>query len=168
MTEPKDDKPKRPRGRPRKIVPASEAVQAETKPADEPAPKRKNKPGAGRPRIAIDLEWVAAMAEIGCTAEEIAACYRQDGGRIGVSVDTIVRRFKEDHGINYADFIAQKKLVGHEKIRRKMHDRAMEGSDAMVIWLSKNRLGYSDKKEIAHDNAASGKLIVNLTTDKPG
>jgi len=108
------------------------------------------------------------MAEIGCTAEEIAACYRQDGGRIGVSVDTIVRRFKEDHGINYADFIAQKKLVGHEKIRRKMHDRAMEGSDAMVIWLSKNRLGYSDKKEIAHDNAASGKLIVNLTTDKPG
>ena len=87
---------------------------------------------------------------------------------MGLSVDTIVRRFKEDHGITFADFIAQKKLVGHEKIRRKMHDRALEGSDTMLVWISKNRLGYSDKKEIAHDNAASGKLIVNLTTDKPG
>ena len=178
MTEPKDDKPKRPRGRPRKIdsgivnhAPKVDSP-AIAKAADEKLEaklKRAKKEKPGPELMAIDWEWVDQMCIIDATAEEIAACYRDPvTKRLGIHPNTLVKACKRDHGVRLCDYLSEKRQIGKASLRRRQHQAAMDGNPALLIWLGKQRLRQTDKQEIAHDNAASGKLIVNLTTDKPG
>ena len=180
MTTEATEKPKRPRGRPRKIdsgivTSASKVDTARlAKAADEKLEanaekEQKTRQKPGPELISIDWEWVDQMCVIDATAEEIAACYRNpETNRLGIHPNTLVNACKRDHGIRLCDYLSEKRQIGKASLRRRQHQAAMDGNPALLIWLGKQRLGQTDKQEIAHDNAASGKLIVNLTTDKPG
>lgn len=87
----------------------------------------------GRPPIPIDDEQVEALAGINCTMEEIATV-------LGCSVDTISRRF--------AEAVKRGREQGRSSLRRYMWEKVKEGNVVMMIWLSKQILGYRDRTEI--------------------
>jgi len=92
----------------------------------------KNQPKKnGRHKLDIDPASVFELAKIHCTAEEIASvlkCHR----------DTIYARF--------SDVLRAGHEEGQMSLKRKMHEKAMSGDTQMLIWLSKQRLGYKDKQ----------------------
>ena len=85
----------------------------------------------GRPRKTIDPKLVIHLASIGHTIEEIAALC--DCGK-----DTIYRHF--------ASACEKGRKLAEGQIRRKQFERAMAGSDTMLIWLGKQMLGQRDKQ----------------------
>ena len=92
----------------------------------------------GRPRKPIDLERVEALASIGATQQEIAS-------DLGVSDETL-RRCK--------DFVAVYKRgmdKGCLSLRHKQFNLAKAGDKTMLVWLGKQLLGQSDKREIKAD-----------------
>ncbi len=93
-----------------------------------------DQPKTGRKRLVLDAEQIERLAAINCTNEEIAAV-------LNCSADTLVRR--------YADRIKKGKDLGKSSLRRKMWEAAQAGSIPMMIFLSKNLLGYADKVEQA-------------------
>jgi len=107
-----------------------------------------------RPKIVIDENLVYDLAKIHCTMEEIAAMCK-------CSVDTLERRF--------ADIIKKGKEEGKQSLRRKMFEKANEGNTTMMIWLSKQHLGMSDKIADLADKPAE-QTVINLKYrpgDKP-
>lgn len=85
-----------------------------------------------RPRKVIDEALLRKLAVIHCTQEEMASV-------VGVSVDTLHRR--------YAEQIKSGRDEGKMSLRRKMWELALSGNVSLLIWLSKNELGMSDKVE---------------------
>ena len=95
------------------------------------ANKTKNRKGAGRPKIIVDIEILKNLASIGCPDYEIASV-------LNVSARTLKR--------NYAEIIDQYKEKGKASLRKKMWDKAVKKDNTnMQIFLSKNYLGMSDK-----------------------
>lgn len=92
---------------------------------------KKNKPG--RPKKKIDERQIFELAKIHCTVEEISAV-------IGCHKDTIYARF--------SDALQRGHNAGQMSLKRKMHEKALSGNGdtSMLIWLSKQRLGYKDKQ----------------------
>lgn len=87
----------------------------------------------GRPACEIDEMKVFEMASYDCTVEEIAAHFR-------CSVPTIYERFSETLRIG--------KQAGRQKLRQNMERKACEGGPgdtSLLIWLSKQRLGYRER-----------------------
>lgn len=86
-------------------------------------------PGSGRPLKEINEDQVYRLALIHCTIPEIAST-------LDCGISTIKDRFSA---------VLQR---GHEEgqmsLKRKMHEVAMAGDTKMLIWLSKQRLGYKD------------------------
>lgn len=101
----------------------------------------------GRPPMELDEETIKKLASIQCTQEEIAYI-------MGCSVDTIHNRF--------SDIIKEAQAHGKMSLRRHMWKKVQDGNVTMMIWLSKQYLGMSEKKEITHDTQDS-KLVINLT-----
>jgi hypothetical protein len=64
----------------------------------------KGDPQGGRPRIEIDMELLANMVGIQCTATECA-------GVLNVSEDTLDRRLKEETGEGFAEFYKKHSVV---------------------------------------------------------
>lgn len=97
----------------------------------------KNK--GGRPLKQIDGELVRKLANIHCTVREI-------GSIVGCHEDTIYERFSE--------VLQQGQDEGKMSLKRKMFEVAMKGNTAMLIWLSKQHLGYRERQpeEIAQMN----------------
>lgn len=87
-----------------------------------------------RPRKIVDEKRVIELASKGHTLEEIAAFEN-------VSYDTLHRRF--------ASACEKGKLLCDGQIRRKQVEKAISGSDTMLIWLGKQRLGQTDKQEVS-------------------
>jgi predicted transcriptional regulator len=85
-----------------------------------------------RPKLKIDEKQVEGLAGINCTVEEIASV-------LGCSKDTLERRF--------AAAIKRGRHNGKSSLRRMMWEKAKEGNITMMIWLSKQLLGYTDKVE---------------------
>ena len=87
----------------------------------------------GRPRLKIDLNILANLAQIGCPDYEIAKI-------LNISPRTLSR--------NYAEFIDENREKGKASLRKKMWDKALKNDNTMMqIWLSKNYLGFKDKIE---------------------
>jgi hypothetical protein len=94
----------------------------------------------GRPLKKIDPEKVRDLAQIGCTVPEIAAM-------LGCDPHTIRDRFSQIIELGDAQ--------GKTQIRRKQHLKAVEdGSDSMLQFLGKHRLGQTDVKPDLDINAA--------------
>lgn len=83
-----------------------------------------------RPRKQIDPQQVEKLAAINCSYDEAAAV-------LGCSPDTIQRRF--------AAVFKKGRANGRSSLKRKMWEHAMGGNTTMMIWLSKQLLGYTDK-----------------------
>lgn len=94
----------------------------------------------GRPTIEIDWEQFEKLCGLHCTLIEIAAWFK-------CSMDTIERACKRHYKESFAEVYSKKKSVGSISIRRKMYEIAMGGNCTMLIWLSKNLLGFTDKIE---------------------
>ena len=93
----------------------------------------KNKKGAGRPKIIVDIEILKNLASIGCPDYEIASV-------LNVSARTLNR--------NYAEIIDQFREKGKASLRKKMWDKAVKKDNTMMqIWLSKNYLGMKDRTQ---------------------
>ena len=93
----------------------------------------KNRKGAGRPKIIVDIEILKNLASIGCPDYEIASV-------LNVSARTLNR--------NYAEIIDQFREKGKASLRKKMWDKAVKKDNTnMQIWLSKNYLGMKDRTQ---------------------
>ena len=93
----------------------------------------KNRKGAGRPKIIVDIEILKNLASIGCPDYEIASV-------LNVSARTLNR--------NYAEIIDQFREKGKASLRKKMWDKAVKKDNTMMqIWLSKNYLGMKDRTQ---------------------
>lgn len=86
----------------------------------------------GRPRKHVDEILLKKLAAIHCNQDEMSSI-------LGVSVDTLQRRF--------AAQIKAARDEGKMSLRRKMWEMALNGNVSLLIWLSKNELGMSDKVE---------------------
>lgn len=92
-----------------------------------------------------------------CTLNEIAGWFE-------CSPDTIERRVKEVHGINFADYFGQKRGKGKIALRRKQMQVALSGNTTLLIWLGKQYLGQSDKQIYDQQSLPSeSKLVIDLS-----
>lgn len=94
----------------------------------------------GRPKIEINWDQFDKLCGLQCTLLEIASYFN-------CSDDTIERRVKEVHGVNFAVYFAQKRGNGKIALRRKQYEAALAGNVTLLIWLGKQYLGQSDKQE---------------------
>lgn len=110
----------------------------------------------GRPKTHIDWDQFEKLCSLHCTKQEIAGWFK-------VSEDTIERRVKEEYGETYTAVYLQKRSNGRVSLRRKMMEVAMGGNTAMLIFLSKNLLGFGDRvvTETGGENENS-KLIIDM------
>lgn len=108
---------------------------------------------AGRPLIEIDWVEFDKLCTIQCTLREIA-------GWFNCSEDTIERAVKREKKIDFADYFEQKRGKGKIALRRQLYQRALEGNTALLIWLSKQYLGMSEKVEQKNTGTTSPQKLV--------
>jgi hypothetical protein len=96
-----------------------------------------------RPKLKIDESQVEQLAAINCSLDEMGAV-------LNCSADTLGRRF--------ADAIKRGRERGRMSLKRKQYELAMGGNVTMLIWLGKQLLGQTDKREVE----ANVKSSVNL------
>lgn len=94
----------------------------------------------GRPLKEIDWKEFEKLCYMQCTLSEIAAWFC-------CSEDTIERKVEEEYGIIFAELFKEKKRFGKISLRRSLFQKAQEGNPTLLIWLSKQHLGMSDKTE---------------------
>lgn len=95
---------------------------------------------AGRPRIDIDYDKLERMMALQMTQEHIAYV-------LGVSIDTLDLRIKEQYGTNFTELFNKKREIGKLALREKMFEVAMSGNTTMLIWLSKQWLEMKEPKQ---------------------
>ena len=123
--------------------------------------KDKKKSKAGRKKISIDWDKVDNYLMSGSNGVQVAAM-------IGIHYNTLVNKCKEEKKCDFSDYLQQKKEKGNNLLKAMQYKLAMNGDRGMLIWLGKNRLDQSDKKEIKQHN--TGSLInINMTggSDEP-
>lgn len=89
----------------------------------------------------VDTELIEKLAAINCSMEEIAHAVK-------LNRRTLQRR--------YAAVIEKGRSTGKTSLKRKMWETAMNGNITMMIWLSKQMLGYADKVENKTDLKQEG------------
>ena len=122
---------------------------------------KKKKSNAGRKKFVIDWDKVDNSLRAGSNGVQVAAM-------LGVHPETLYDRCQEDKKTNFSEYLQQKRQEGNDVLFGLQYKLAKEGDRGMLIWLGKNRLDQSDKKEIKQHN--TGSLInINMTggTDKP-
>lgn len=100
-----------------------------------------------RPRKQINEDQVESLAAINCTVEEIASV-------LECSKDTLERRF--------AASIKKGREKGRSSLRRLMWDKAQNGNITMMIWLSKQLLGYTDRVDQRATVSSDGPIDINI------
>lgn len=109
-----------------------------------------SKRGPKGPSTSIDVVNFEKLCAIQCTQTEIAEFF-------DISVDTLDRHLKRIYKENFAEIFKKKSSKGKISLRRKMFETAMNGNVTMMIWLSKQFLGYTDKIDQKNDTQISGK-----------
>ena len=109
----------------------------------------------GRPLFHIDWDKVDSMCAIQCTGEEIA-------GVLGCSYDTLSRGVEREKSCSFAEYFDQKRSNGKMSLRRIQYSTAIAGNATMQIWLGKNWLGQTDKRDYIIDhNITAFEVIEN-------
>ena len=106
-----------------------------------------------RPRIEIDWNQFEKLCNIHCTLCEIAAWFK-------CSEDTIERAVKRHYKQDFAEVYKQKQGIGKTSLRRKMFEIALNGNTTMLIWLSKQYLGFKDKQEIEDVSKPKDQIVL--------
>lgn len=110
------------------------------------------KTGPTAPKI-IDKDQFEKLCAILATLVEIADFF-------DCSDDTIERWCKKTYGVTFAEVLKRKSSKGKVSLRRKQYEMAMTGNITMLIWLGKQQLGQSDKRDDT--------LNANVTTNSTG
>jgi len=108
----------------------------------------KQKKKTGRPLLEIDARQVEKLAALRCSNIEIAAF-------VGCDRKTLYNRFSPE--------IDKGHQSGKERLRTLQWKSAENGNVAMLIFLGKNLLGQSDRRELT--GAASVPLIPENNID---
>lgn len=109
----------------------------------------------GRPPKKLDLAQVQSMASIGLTVDEI-------GLLLDLNRTTLWRRSQTDP--EFRNAIEKGRANLRTSLRRRMYEQGVrDGNTTMLIWLSKNLLGWSDKNEHVHAGDAQRPVVVNGT-----
>lgn len=106
----------------------------------------------GRPPVEINWVEFEKLCAIHCTLVEMA-------GWFGVSEDTIERKVRKHYGQTFAEVYALKAGKGKISLRRKMFEAAYSGNTALLIWLSKQHLGMSEKVEQKTETKAETHVV---------
>lgn len=109
-----------------------------------------NPKGAGRHPIEINWEEFDKLCAMQATQEEIAQWFQ-------CSVDTIERCVKKKHGIKFAEYFKQKRVIGKISLRRAQYKKALDGDNTMLVWLGKQYLNQKDKQEVESKNENTNK-----------
>ena len=99
----------------------------------------------GRPRKEIDQIEFEKLCGLQCTLDEIA-------GWFNCSEDTIERWCKRTYQESFADVFAKNRGQGKIALRR-IQFKLAEKDSRMAIFLGKNYLGQTDKREVTAVNA---------------
>lgn len=110
----------------------------------------------GRPLKEIDWVQFEKLCGIHCTLTEIASWFT-------CSEDTIERAVLRHYQQPFAEIYRQKQSLGKISLRRKMFEMAMSGSVPLLIWMSKNTLGYADRVE---NKLVDDRKLEDLSDDK--
>ena len=110
----------------------------------------KKKKLRGRPLKEIDPRKFEKLCEMQCTEKEIAAFF-------DVSEDTILRWCRRTYGAKFADVFADKRQLGKISLRRSQWKLA-QNDTKMAIWLGKQYLDQTDKREVKSEIKATGEL----------
>lgn len=104
-----------------------------------------------RPRKTVDEAKIIELASKGHTLKGIAAL-------CGISYDTLHRRFATacEKGIELCN----------DALRVKQIERALAGSDTMLIWLGKQRLGQRDKQDIELDTTVRLREVIREARER--
>lgn len=88
----------------------------------------------------IDKDEFEKLCALHCTMEEIASFFK-------MSTETLSFRVKDMYdGRTFGEVYKEFKQHGKISLRRAMYMRAVKDkSDKMLVWISKNWLGWSDK-----------------------
>jgi hypothetical protein len=106
----------------------------------------------GRPKIQIDWDKLDQFCAYQATLREIAAWFK-------CSEDTIERLCHSEKGQTFAEYFSQKRTPGLLSLRSKMFNMAMNGDKTMLIWLSKQYLGMSEKIEAKTEDVTPERTI---------
>lgn len=106
---------------------------------------RKNKPGAGRPKLDLDVDLIENMAATGLTVQDISTI-------LEVSKDTLER--------NYAANIEKGRAKCRMSLQKKQYEVAMQGDKTMLIWLGKIRCAQKETVINEHTGRGGGPIEV--------
>ena len=104
-----------------------------------------------RPRIELDNLQFNGWDQLDALIVWASEVYCAE--KLGMSVDSLARRIKEETGLDFAEYKRQKKEPLRINLLKKQYDVAMSGNVSMLIWLGKNELGQSDKLESKLDTS---------------
>lgn len=92
-----------------------------------------------RPSKNIDTAKIVELASNGMVVREIAVI-------LDVSESTLSHRYRA--------FVEKGRELCNSRLRSKQVERALHGSDTMLIWLGKNRLEQTDKQDLTSGGQA--------------
>ena len=100
------------------------------------------KPTRGRPPKKIDYELLKQLCFIQCTLKEAA-------GVLKVTPPTIEKHLSREFQMSWTQFFELHSAGGKMSLRRAQFRNAVDKNNtALLIFLGKNYLGQSDKKEV--------------------
>jgi len=67
--------------------------------------------------------------------------------KLGMNTDTLALRIKERYAMSFSEYKYKRQESMRINLLKKQYDVAMNGNVSMLIWLGKQHLGQSDKKE---------------------
>ncbi len=118
------------------------------------------KSGPKGPRFVLTDEMfdqICAMCERFATAQDICHIY-------GISQDTLARRLNE-RGINFAELVRQREATTRTALKGVMIRKALEGDNGMLVWISKNLMGWSDRHDVRAKNEVNVTAETAVTDD---
>lgn len=107
----------------------------------------------GRPKLDVPFDKIDELSQLHCTPQEIIAYLRVFD--MGISQDTLDRRFKEKFGTTFAAYVDQKQsALGKKRLRELQWKAAENGNATILIWLGKQ---YLDQMEPVQRTELTGK-----------
>lgn len=122
-----------------------------------PRPKLGQEKQKTRPIKPIDWEVVDKFLVAGCFGTDIA-------GYFCMHPETFYDRVRLEKGVGFTDYSLEKQGHGKSILRAKQFDRALKGSDKMLIHLGKHYLGQHDKIEqnIKTNQSVTQRIIMEV------
>lgn len=113
--------------------------------------------GRRKKGMEVKIDWVQMdkLCALQCTKREIASWFVCSG-------DALERAFRAK-GTTYTEYFTEKSAAGLISLRRLQYQKAEKGNPALLIWLGKQWLGQSDKKQIEAQVSAT---VTDKLTDE--